>query len=119
MRISILLPTLALASSITAWSDYEAAVKCGQKNPDVNRAITAFCAKTDIVVPSDYASNGFGSNGYHVSISGKKCNPPQWVPQGYCRMQFAQMCANGDGKGLKNTRFGRNQCQGWHIVRRS
>lgn len=118
MRFLALLPTLALAAPAAAWSDYDWAVKCGRKNPAVNTAIQRFCAKGDIVVPSEYANRGKSHNGFHVAISGS-CNPPQWVPTQWCRVQLTKLCANGDGQGLGNQRYGNGGCQGWHIDRRT
>lgn len=117
MRISALLPALALASTATAVSDYEWSVKCGRKNPNVNTAIQKFCSKGNIVVPSEYAKWGKSHNGFHVAISGN-CNPPQWVPQDWCRYQLSKLCARGNGQGLGNQRYGAGGCQGWHIDRR-
>jgi len=117
MRLATIVSAFALASGVTAWSDFADASKCGAKTPDINNAIGKFCSKKDLVVPSRYANRGVSVNGWHVAISGK-CNPPQWVPFEYCRTQFARMCANGNGQGLNNKRFGRNGCQGWHIDRK-
>lgn len=116
MRISNILPALALASTVSAWSDYENAVRCGKKSPDMNKAIEWFCNKGDITVPSLFAKRGYARNGAHVAISGN-CKPPQWVPKQYCMTQFSKLCANSPG-GYGHQRYGRNKCQGWHLDRK-
>ncbi|CAK4031774.1 Hypothetical predicted protein [Lecanosticta acicola] len=84
---------------------------CGSdKHNSIQQAIGKFCQKTNIVVPSTYATNGMRGNdgkGF-VSIEGT-CHPPQWVPQEYCMEQFNNMCANEE----VTKKFGRNGCQTW------
>ena len=94
--------------------DYEHAVKCAQKNPEVNAAISDFCSKGDITIPSKYAREGKTYGGIHVSIHGD-CNPKQWVPPLYCQAQFHKMCARGGPAGGQFAKFGRNDCQKWRI----
>lgn len=117
MRISAIVPTLVLASTATAISDFQWAAKCGAKNPHVNTAIQKFCGKNDIVVPSNYANIGKVHEGFHVAIGGR-CIPPQWVPSDWCYYQLSKLCANGNKQGLGHNRYGRNRCQEWHIDRR-
>ena len=67
--------------------------------------------------PSPYSKQGMFSNNKKVNIwiSGT-CNPPQWVPAEYCMSQFYTMCARGDKYGQNTAKYGRNNCQSWHIV---
>jgi hypothetical protein len=113
MKLTLTLLVASLAAPTTAASDYENSVACALKNPDINTAIQAFCAKTDIVAPSKYAHKGKGHNDVHVRIFGK-CSPVQWVPTIYCESQFHEVCANNKhGLGVKH--FGRDGCQHFHI----
>ena len=92
---------------------------CQSKNKNVPLAIQAFCAPTNLVVPSTYASNGkhagqYGPKDTIVSIAGT-CSPAQWVPQKYCLAQFYEMCANSRAKGAQTNDYGRDGCQKWVI----
>ena len=111
--------------------------KCKSKNGRVYDAITQFCGRTDIVVPSTYATKGAEKaaappkfpNNLSVRIEGRfgqmilsleilltsagKCSPPQWVPQNYCKAQFFEACASGGQFGGNVKKFGKNQCQSW------
>ena len=103
----------SLAASTSADNDWNNAVKCAQKNPDINTAIDKFCSKGNIMVPSKYARLGKGHNGVHVKVYGK-CSPAQWIPPNFCRSQFHAVCArHKGGKGKKA--FGRGGCQHFKI----
>jgi len=95
----IVLLTL-LATSASAATDFQNAVKCGKNFPKVNQAIEAFCSKktkngkpaNDLVVPSDYAREGvltlgLQGSGIKVAINGN-CSPAQWIPYKWCMAQF-------------------------------
>ncbi|KAL9528624.1 hypothetical protein SMMN14_07901 [Sphaerulina musiva] len=91
---------------------------CKDWHPTIFNRINAFCLKTDIVVPSNYAEKGAGTNPTgrvwitKVGIlNGIGCNPPQWVPTGICRRQFYSECASHKMKAY----YGRLSCQGWYI----
>ena len=84
------LPITALLGSALALDD---GTKCSNKDPSVVNAIGKFCQKTNMVVPSSYASGGMmGYSGHQtrISITGN-CSPAQWVPQKYCLSQFYNM----------------------------
>lgn len=82
---------------------------CSTHHPFIYGAINQFCSKTDMVVPSKYATDGVkASNGAYVKITGN-CSPAQWVPSYWCTEQLLQVCAQTDGQGSQ--RFGRNGCQ--------
>ena len=105
-----LIPLFAILAVSVAASDYENAIKCATKDPDVNTVISQLCAKGDITVPSDYAKSGVKYGGIHVSIHGD-CFPLQWVPPQYCNSQFHAICARGSEHGTGHARFGDNDCQ--------
>lgn len=126
-----LLTLLALAALASAASDFENAVKCGQRFPRINQAIEIFCNKADgdgpsndIKVPSQYAGRGVGTigmkgNKLHIKIDGN-CSPPQWVPHQWCLAQFHDLCANTrDPRGWNWRAYGRNGCQKFKIQGRS
>ncbi|KAK5700287.1 hypothetical protein LTR17_023044 [Elasticomyces elasticus] len=110
---TILLPILLAALGSDAKSNRDI---CTDKNPSATNAIGKFCQKTDMVVPSSYAS--IGMQGYNsktqVHIRGN-CNPYQWVPQQYCMSQLFEMCAQGGKHGAKKRKFGNGGCQKWEI----
>ncbi|TKA42476.1 hypothetical protein B0A54_06926 [Friedmanniomyces endolithicus] len=111
--------TALFATTTLAMTDLE---MCQKKNPHAVQAIQQFCAKTDIVAPSSYATAGahVGTGGAHdtrLSIEAV-CSPAQWVPQKYCLSQYYNMCATGDDVGDANDRFygaGNYHCQTWHF----
>ena len=88
---TLLLTTLATADVMS--NDWANSGTCGAKNPSTNTAIEQFCSKGDIVVPSDYASNGVNVDGVVVKVTGQ-CGY-QWLPPAWCRAQFHAVCANG------------------------
>ncbi|KAK4985705.1 hypothetical protein LTR50_005797 [Elasticomyces elasticus] len=131
MKLPAILPLLALTLTTLpspATAEYPGESACGKKAPGTLDAIRAFCAKTDMVVPSDYANNGatrgkayFKSNGLgpfgvtRAHISGN-CGPRQWVPQYWCYVQFLDMCNKGDFQGhAKTRRYGNKGCQSWSL----
>ena len=97
-------------------SDYKHALKCAEKNPYINNAISEFCQKQDIVVPSQYAGEGQTYAGVHIAIHGT-CEPAQWVPAEYCVKQLHRICAKGSKYGTGWSRYGDNDCQKWRIKR--
>ncbi|KAK5138250.1 hypothetical protein LTR08_003311 [Meristemomyces frigidus] len=117
MKLSLTLALVgALASTALAKTNEQ---KCQSKNKNVPLAIEAFCAPTNLVVPSTYATNGkhagqFGPKDTVVTITGS-CSPAQWVPQKYCLSQFYEMCAYSNKKGAQTNAYGRNGCQSWKI----
>lgn len=113
MKLTTFLPALAFVASATAASDYENAMKCGKKNPEINSAIEQFCRKGNMIVPSKYAGEGHTYGGIHVAIHGT-CEPQQWVPPEYCNLQFHEICAHHKhGAGFKRY----NGCQDFRIER--
>ncbi|KXS98890.1 hypothetical protein AC579_7213 [Pseudocercospora musae] len=120
LRLAFLLLALGAVFARAATN----ADKCKSKNGRVYDLITQFCGRTDIVVPSTYATKGAEKaaappkfpNNLSVRIEGAgKCSPPQWVPQNYCRAQFFEACASGGQFGGNVKRFGKDQCQNWII----
>ncbi|GAB1740503.1 hypothetical protein NU219Hw_g5606t1 [Hortaea werneckii] len=121
MKLSIptLLVALLAATEVTAKTNRDI---CWGKNSNVVQAIDAFCSKGNIVVPSPYAKKGgsarkkAGTRAAKVAVTGS-CNPPQWVPQKYCKSQFMGMCARSQkgSFGASAKQFGRNKCQNWSI----
>ncbi|KAK0256795.1 hypothetical protein LTS09_008497 [Friedmanniomyces endolithicus] len=95
--------TALFATTTLAMTDLE---MCQKKNPHAVQAIQQFCAKTDIVAPSSYATAGahVGTGGAHdtrLSIEA-----------------YYNMCATGDDVGDANDRFygaGNYHCQTWHF----
>ncbi|TKA71483.1 hypothetical protein B0A55_06943 [Friedmanniomyces simplex] len=112
--------TAAFATTTLAMSDQ---AMCQKKNAHAVQAIQQFCAKTNIVAPSSYASAGahVGTGGPHdtkLSITAV-CSPAQWVPQQYCLSQFYNMCATGDDVGDASPRLygsGAYHCQTWNFA---
>lgn len=126
MRFSNAIPLLALcAGAASAASDYENAIACAQKDPNINAAIDQFCNKknpdgtlsNDIVVPSSYGNAGASVGGWTVAITAS-CNPPQWVPLSACSTQFHELCANSlESSTYVSTTYGweghGGNCQTW------
>jgi hypothetical protein len=111
--LSLALAVLATADVLSA--DWKNAGFCARKGVDVNCAITAFCNKQDMVVPSNYASGGATCGPYHIKVTGD-CNPAAWVPSWYCRAQFHSICAqSGHPKGAGVRHYGLGDCQRWEI----
>lgn len=85
---------LALAiTALAAPSLATNAQNCAAKNPNINRAIAAFCNKDNLMVPTQYSENGVRVGNVAVSIQGT-CKPAQWVPEKYCKSQFYELCAS-------------------------
>ena len=113
MKFTSLFLALAAITASASASDWANAVKCAEKNPDINTAIQAFCSKGDMMAPSPYAHKGKHVNGVGVRIRGH-CSPAEWVPPLYCTSQFHYICAHHEhGHGRK--RYGTNGCQEFHI----
>jgi hypothetical protein len=104
---------LAATASLVHADDWANAVKCAEKNPDINTAIQQFCSKGDIMSPSHYAHKGKHVNGVGVRIGGH-CSPAEWVPPNYCTSQFHQVCAHHK-HGHGHQHYGTNGCQKFHI----
>ncbi|SMR57982.1 unnamed protein product [Zymoseptoria tritici ST99CH_1A5] len=110
--------TSTTAATILAYASYVEAqngIQCHARNPGVNGAISDFCSKKDIVVPSDYATRGKQNMYALVNIDGGRCNPPAWVPQNYCNIQMWTICAHGDVNGAGYRSYGKDGCQRWQI----
>jgi hypothetical protein len=60
---------LAIASDVMG-NDWKNAGECARRGPLINKAISNFCDKGDIVIPSGYASYGKQSGGVRVSVTG-------------------------------------------------
>ncbi|KAK5136093.1 hypothetical protein LTR08_004143 [Meristemomyces frigidus] len=115
MKLSLSL--LALAGFAVTTVTADDGTKCSNKAPSVVNAIGKFCQKTNMVVPSKYATGGmmgYAGKQTRISITGN-CGPAQWVPQEYCFKQFYHMCATGTSSGTSAKRYGRNGCQTWLI----
>ncbi|KAK5109684.1 hypothetical protein LTR62_006806 [Meristemomyces frigidus] len=112
LALTVAAATLAIAYDIAA----DQATCAGKKHGhNAVAAIQQFCAKTDMVVPSDYASTGATHGGARAFIT-SKCNPPQWVPAYWCEAQFYNLCATSE-LGIAGTlRFGTDGCQYFSIA---
>ncbi|TKA44987.1 hypothetical protein B0A54_03279 [Friedmanniomyces endolithicus] len=111
-----LLNLLTLAALATATSDQDACTaQHGGKH--AVQAIQAFCAKTDMVVPSSYAQTGHSVVNARVFIS-SNCSPAEWVPQYWCLTQFYSLCAAGDFiDGSTSGRYGKGGCQYFELTK--
>jgi len=92
-------------------------IACTKKNPNLAKAITQFCSKTDIVAPSAYAHNGVTVGDSTAWIWPLDGCPTSWVPQHWCYAQFFGMCVKGDKNGYNmnwHTGNGGGPCQVWH-----
>ncbi|KAM0703236.1 hypothetical protein Q7P35_009174 [Cladosporium inversicolor] len=137
MRNHITLPLLALLAFITftsAASDWQNAVKCGKRFPNIQGTIQYFCnspytgdIKTNsggMMVPSGWAQEGIGYTGergnrFRVAVE-SSCQPAQYLPYKYCMSQFNAMCANTKNKwGYHTQHFGASGCQKFIIDPRS
>lgn len=128
---SPILALIAIIAFVSAASDFQNAVKCGQRFPRINQAIEILCNKmkdgkptNDLMVPSTYAQKGVGTTGLkgnkiYVGISGN-CATPQWVPAQWCKAQFHDLCANTrDPRGWNWRAHGKGGCQKFKIQGRS
>lgn len=126
-----LLALFAIITFASAASDFQNAVKCGQRFPRINQAIDILCTKmkdgkptNDLMVPSTYALKGVGTTGLkgnklYIGISGN-CPTPQWVPEQWCKAQFHDLCANTrDPRGWNWKAYGKDGCQKFKIQGRS
>ena len=102
MKIRVFLP---FAMALTGTANATNYATCFNKAANVASAIWDFCAKTNIMVPSDYASMGKMNGDAFVTILGS-CKPKEWVPQDVCREQFYEMCAAGDHLGNSRNTIG-------------
>jgi hypothetical protein len=137
MRNHIALPLLALLALITltsAASDWQNAVKCGQRFPVIQYTIGYFCnnprdgdIKTNrggMMIPSGWAQEGLGNTGkrgnrFSIRVE-SSCSPRQYLPYKYCMSQFNAMCANTKNKwGYHTQHFGASGCQKFIIGPRS
>ncbi|EME80537.1 uncharacterized protein MYCFIDRAFT_198736 [Pseudocercospora fijiensis CIRAD86] len=98
LRLAVFMLALAAVFAQAATN----AEKCKSKNARVYDAITQFCGRTDIVVPSTYATKG----------AEKAAAPPKFPNNLSVRIEA---CASGGTFGGKVKKFGRNQCQSWII----
>lgn len=137
MRNLITLPLLALLALITfvsAASDWQNAVKCGQRFPEINAAFEFFCRNPHngairspqggMMIPSPWAQEGVGHTGrrgnrFRVAVE-SSCSPAQYLPYKYCMSQLQAMCANTKNKwGYHTQHFGASGCQKFIIGPRS
>lgn len=107
-----LTPTILLAM-MAAFGAADDSFSCQQRHPQYWNAINKFCAKTDIVVPTNYSERGKGVNAHRAFITGN-CNPKQWVPSDVCRGQFYSMCIGADND-ITFRNYGTNNCQRWTL----
>lgn len=123
MRVSTLIPTIILNVVASAGpliprddilsldpinqSDMENLDACTAKNPTLPPLIDTFCSNPSITVPSSYTSTGAADvdHKYNITIQNYACNG-QWVPSHWCRVQFWETCAGGDGEGVGQKLFG-------------
>lgn len=72
---TLLLMVLLIAAAFAANVNYES--RCKLKSYEVWRTIGGFCGKTDMIVPSDYASEGNAilDKGIVVTIGGTIGDP--------------------------------------------
>ena len=137
MRTPITFPLLALLALITlatAASNWENAIKCGKRFPEINSAFEAFCryprngdvksSQGGMMIPSPWAQEGVG----HTGLRGNKfsvriessCSPAQWLPYKYCISQLLAMCIYTPNKwGYQTNHFGASGCQKFIIGPRS
>ena len=137
MRNHIALPLLALLALLTftsAASDWQNAVKCGQRFPQINSAIEYFCryprngdyksGQGGMMIPSPWSQEGVGYTGlrgnrFRVAVE-SSCSPAQYLPYKWCKSQFQAMCANTKNKwGYHTQHFGTSGCQKFIIGPRS
>ena len=88
--MKVIAPMTALIGLALA---YDEGTQCSIKDSSVVNAIGKFCQKTNMVVPSTYATtgmSGYAGHKTHIRITGT-CGPAQWVPQKYCLSQFYHM----------------------------
>ena len=129
MRNHITLPLLALLALLTftsAASDWQNAVKCGQRFPQINSALEYFCrnprngdyksGQGGMMIPSPWSQEGVGYTGlrgnrFRVAVE-SSCSPAQYLPYRWCKSQFQAMCANTKNKwGHQTQHFGASGCQ--------
>ncbi|KAF1350618.1 hypothetical protein BDV97DRAFT_349966 [Delphinella strobiligena] len=122
-------PTLTLATTLTLLltlvptihADHESTCKNSHKTH--YSMINSFCSN-GIVSPSDHANTGLHNGGSFIAVRngaveangqrGPACNPPQWIPQYWCRQQFYTLCA-GNYWGGASANFGNNGCQNFWL----
>lgn len=137
MRNHITLPLLALLALLTftsAASDWQNAVKCGQRFPQINSAIEYFCryprngdyksGQGGMMIPSPWSQEGVGYTGLRGNrfrvVVDSSCSPAQYLPYKWCKSQFQAMCANTKNKwGYHTQHFGTSGCQKFIIGPRS
>lgn len=110
--MEIILTILAACMVFTAAmaGSYPDGAACLNKHPNIYTATNKFCTASDTVVPSAYTNAGKSHNGKWVGIPGS-CNPPQWVPQYYCKAQLRSVCAKAPPNRNNQAYHGRNGCQ--------
>jgi hypothetical protein len=137
MKTHITIPLLALLALITftaAASDWQNAVKCGKRFPEINSAFDTFCrnprngdihsGQGGMMVPSPWAQEGVGHTGlrgnrFSVRVE-SSCSPAQYLPYKYCMSQFQAMCANTPNIwGYQTQHFGASGCQKFIVGPRS
>ncbi|KAF1344056.1 hypothetical protein BDV97DRAFT_425526 [Delphinella strobiligena] len=99
MRLhAITLAILGMIFSAVATTDAENAASC-QKHAgnDYTAAISAFCSRANLVVPSEYSYEGLVHGNAKVRIYGN-CYPTQWIPSYWCAAQFHAMCASAGSR---------------------
>jgi len=109
MKLSALI-ILPLAATATALSDAHNWQVCN-KYPGMIRAIDKLCENKGrgdtLMVPSPYLHIGQREGSVLAKVQGR-CKPPQWLPGGYCGINFRKICATSRWGSMK---FGRNGCQ--------
>ncbi|KAK8215078.1 hypothetical protein M8818_002088 [Zalaria obscura] len=113
MKLTAITSTLIILAPVAMASDISV---CQSKSLQIVAAIEKFCSKTNMVVPSWYAHVGATVGDRSVWIEGaphQTCNPPQWVPQEYCRSQLFHVCAGGTKEGFGYAYYGagNSKCQ--------
>ena len=137
MQITALLASLALTASTTTAlilpiftptpsqmvaNNYDSAVKCAAKNPQMNTLISSYCGHNSgsgLTIGGPFTRQGLLYDGYRALITGPNCPADnKFVPFKYCMAQFQYMCANvGGPKGAEATmHFGKNGCQTWKLI---
>ncbi|KAK5003060.1 hypothetical protein LTR28_010638 [Elasticomyces elasticus] len=117
LALALLTLVLPLTTPVLA-DNLKPFMACHTRAPAIANGIVDFCRKSDIVVPSRYASNGKVAGDAVVRIVGHACPPgSQWVPQQYCQSQFFDICNTHQG-GLGSARYGRDGCQFFTIQRK-
>ncbi|KAF2769117.1 hypothetical protein EJ03DRAFT_351592 [Teratosphaeria nubilosa] len=101
---TLLLTALAAVTGVQA--DY--ATQCVTTHPLLYAMIENFCAKSDMVCPSNYCDTGIDANGFWIGIQAN-CNPPKWIPTEWCLSQMHEVCAKADSQGNMRETF--DMCQ--------